>query len=115
MSAWVYGCDRCQHVCPRNEAYINQERAGDFRLDTLLTITAEHYINKVWPLCFYISRKNKAKWQMNAPGLWVTSRTVISFRLWPRHYRGIRARWSAACAPNRSGEVAADRQDRHWN
>jgi epoxyqueuosine reductase len=75
MGAWVYGCDRCQQVCPRNEAYINQElpisdplerRAGDFRLDTLLTMTDEHYINKVWPLCFYISRKNKAKWQMNA-------------------------------------------------
>jgi len=26
----------------------------------------DHYVNKVWPLAFYISRKNAAKWQMNA-------------------------------------------------
>jgi epoxyqueuosine reductase len=29
-------------------------------------MTDEHYLNKVWPLCFYISKNNKAKWQMNA-------------------------------------------------
>ena len=26
----------------------------------------DHYTSKVWPLTFYISRKNVAKWQMNA-------------------------------------------------
>jgi epoxyqueuosine reductase len=26
----------------------------------------DHYVNRVWPLAFYISRKNAAKWQMNA-------------------------------------------------
>ena len=29
-------------------------------------MTQDHYVNKVWPLTFYISRKNIAKWQMNA-------------------------------------------------
>ena len=29
-------------------------------------MTDDHYVNKVWPLAFYISRKNAAKWQMNA-------------------------------------------------
>ena len=41
-------------------------RAPDFALTTLLTMNDDHYINKVWPLAFYISRKKAAKWQMNA-------------------------------------------------
>lgn len=41
-------------------------RAPDFVLTTLLTMSDDHYINKVWPFTFYISRNKASRLQMNA-------------------------------------------------
>jgi HEAT repeat protein len=58
----------------RNQPWLNQalpengpliRRAPDLALSTLLTMDNKHYVNKVWPMAFYISRQKVAKWKMN--------------------------------------------------
>lgn len=74
MGLWVYGCDRCQNVCPRNDAWRAREKPvnkrveaklRDFDLSTLLHMDHGFYENRIWPHMFYIAKNDIWLWKMN--------------------------------------------------
>jgi epoxyqueuosine reductase len=75
MGTWVYGCDVCQEVCPRNDAWLAQElppneraarKAPDFDLSHILSMDLTYYRTRVWPHMFYMSSTETWRWKMNA-------------------------------------------------
>lgn len=75
MGMYIYGCDRCQNVCPRNQAWLAREHgaenhfadmSGKFSPDKILSMDTDYFKKYIWPRMFYMSPSDMWRWKMNA-------------------------------------------------